>query len=411
MRPPERSRYPPRPGTTPARSPEHRAREVGRHLSRHQVAGAHPAPSGPLAERDPGARLPARRREHLHPLERLHHAPGRERFGPLERGDERLADVVAVDRHDVFGSATVDLGEAVEEALPHLVALVVLLEADPAEMGTEDLVVHVAVLPRRPHEPRRVPAERGQRVVHPHHAQAEPPVHDRVGRARVHRADDLRRVDAALRDRRLAHDADAFDPARLAERRQVLLADQRTLMTHRDGREAALTEDAGDHVGLVGQRAVPEREGPLTVPLVGTAPADGRHLEPVLDRLAQRHRALRDHRPEHAEAPFVDQLAVGVDHRLDRAAGQALALPDHELHRTVEPPGRDRVVEREAGRLEEVVADVPGRRSREHEVDQHPDLDRCDLVGDSHDVPLGATALKGLHLSCAATARWGKDDA
>ena len=65
-------------------SPEDRAREVGCHFSGDEVPRAHPSAPGPLAERDPRARLTTRGRHHLDPLQRLHDASRRQRLGPLE---------------------------------------------------------------------------------------------------------------------------------------------------------------------------------------------------------------------------------------------------------------------------------------------------------------------------------------
>src|SRR6476469_524616 len=104
---------------------------VGVELARHQVARAHPAPPGPLAEREVGPRGARRRRHHLHPLERLLDATGRQGMGVGERVEEHGGEVAVHHRRAVLRATTGRGFEAVEELLPHRVALVVLVEASP----------------------------------------------------------------------------------------------------------------------------------------------------------------------------------------------------------------------------------------------------------------------------------------
>jgi hypothetical protein len=139
-----------------------------------------------------------------------------------------------------------------------------------------------------------------------------------------------------------------------------------------------------DEAGLVGHRTVGQSERPFTEPVVGAADADGWHLEPLLDLGLQGDRVLGDVRTEHGEAPFVDELAVGVDHRLHRAAGQPFHLSRHELDRTVEHALLEPVVEDELERQEHVLADVALRRRRNHHVRQDAELDRRCVPPDCH---------------------------
>src|SRR5699024_10960698 len=48
---------------------EMRGNAVGIELAGHQITGAHPGPTGPIAERDPGSRCTGGGGQHLHPLE------------------------------------------------------------------------------------------------------------------------------------------------------------------------------------------------------------------------------------------------------------------------------------------------------------------------------------------------------
>ena len=148
-----------------------------------------------------------------------------------------------------------------------------------------------------------------------------------------------------LRDRRLRDDANALAATSSSQVLQIALADQVLLDEDADLAEAAFGDEVGQEDRLIGHRPLREGERPLAQPVVGPGDADGRHLEPFLDRLAGRHAVVGDVRSEHRETALVDQLAVGVDHRFDRTLGQAFDLAINHLHRTVHQALLHRLVE------------------------------------------------------------------
>ena len=95
----------------------------------------------------------------------------------------------------------------------------------------------------------------------------------------------------------------------------------------------ALGEQIRPEDRLVGQRSLRERERPLAQPVVGAGHAERRNPEALLDRLAGRHAVVGDVRAEDREAALVDELAVGVDDRLDRSLRQPLDLAEDDLDR------------------------------------------------------------------------------
>src|SRR5262249_16672768 len=114
------------------------------------------------------------------------------------------------------------------------------------------------------------------------------------------------------------------------------LACQRLLDERADLGGPALGQQVRPEDRFVGHRPHRQRKRPLTQPVVAAGHADRRHLETLLDRLTRRDRVIGDGRAEHCEAAFVDELAVGVDHRLHRPLRQALYLAEDDLHRAVD---------------------------------------------------------------------------
>ena len=82
-------------------------------------------------------------------------------------------------------------------------------------------------------------------------------------------------------------------------------------------------------------------------------------LEALLDRLACRHAVVGDAPAEHREAALVDELAVGVDHRLDRSLRQPLDLPVDDLDRPVDQPLLQASSNTSSKGLDQVVAASP----------------------------------------------------
>jgi hypothetical protein len=98
-------------------------------------------------------------------------------------------------------------------------------------------------------------------------------------------------------------------------------------------------------------------------------------VEPLLDRLLAGDHVVGDGRTEHGQAPLVDQLAVGVDDRLDRALGQALDLFEDDLDRAVDHPLLQALLEHELEGLGEIGPHVRRKAVRQDEVEQVPQLD------------------------------------
>ena len=188
------------------------------------------------------------------------------------------------------------------------------------------------VLERGAHEAGRIPVERLERRVDEHDAEAEAAVHER-GRLRVvHACGPHRPMSCAVwAIRSSATMRMPCVAARAAEALDVGLADQRLLDEDADLGVPALGDQVRPEDRLVGHRALREREGPLAQPVVGAGDADRRNVEALLDRLARRDGVVGDARAEDGEAALVDELAVGVDHRLDRSLRKSLDLAEHDL--------------------------------------------------------------------------------
>ena len=91
--------------------------------------------------------------------------------------------------------------------------------------------------------------------------------------------------------------------------------------------------------------------------------------------------------PNTGEAAFVDQLAVGVDDRLDRALRQALDLAEDDLDRPVDHPPLEPVGEDQLERARQIEALRLREPVRQHEVEQVAELDRLGLALVAHAVP------------------------
>ena len=154
-----------------------------------------------------------------------------------------------------------------------------------------------------------------------------------------------------------------------------------------------LDEKVGPEDGLVSHRPHGQGERPLAQPLLAARDADGRDTEAFLDGLTGGDAVVGDGGPENDEAAFVDQLTVGVDHRLDGPLGQAFDLAEHDLHRTVEQAPLETLLEDQLEGQHQVVARFLGISLRELEVEQVADLDRFGGTDVGHRPPLScATA-------------------
>ena len=208
------------------------------------------------------------------------------------------------------------------------------------------------------------------------YSEAEAAVHDRGGLGLVQSAHRLGDVLGRLRDRRLGHDSEALARARAPEVPEIALADQRLLDEHADLGMAVLGEQVRPEDRLVGHRAHRERERPFAQPLFAPGDTDRWHTEALFDRLACRHGVVRDVRSEDEDAAFVDELAEGVDHRLDASLRKALDLPVHDLNGPVDDLLLQPLVEHQLERQGEVVAQLLRIVGREPEIHQVTDLDR-----------------------------------
>src|SRR5262249_3156890 len=131
---------------------------------------------------------------------------------------------------------------------------------------------------------------------------------------------------------------------------EIALAHQRLLDEDADRGVSALRKELRPEDGFVGQRAHWKREGPLAQPVLGTGHADRRNTKALLDRLTRRDGVVGDARTEDGKAAFVDELAVGVDHRLDRSLRKPFDLTERDLHGPVDDPVLHAFVEHELER-------------------------------------------------------------
>src|SRR4051812_4890674 len=112
---------------------EMRVDAVGVQFSGHQVSGAHPRATRPFAQGDTGSRGARGGGQHLDALQCLFDAAWAQRVGIGECAHQGGGDVPVHDCHTERGAtAAVLLGIAIEEVLTDRVALVVLIDADPA---------------------------------------------------------------------------------------------------------------------------------------------------------------------------------------------------------------------------------------------------------------------------------------
>ena len=90
--------------------------------------------------------------------------------------------------------------------------------------------------------------------------------------------------------------------------------------------------------GSSAERAHRERERPRPQPRFRARHAHGRHLEPALDLHSRRFpRLIGDERAEDRQAPLIDELAVGIDHRLRPTPwGGLFHLPEDDLDGAVD---------------------------------------------------------------------------
>ena len=272
---------------------------------------------------------------------------------------------------------------AVKEILSDRIALVVLIDPDPAHERVPHDRVDPRVLERGGGEARRIPVQSLQRRVDEDDAETEAEVNDRLGFRFVQRAHRLIDVLRGLRDRGLRNDANALAATRTTQILHIGLTDQVLLDKNADLGEAPLGHQVGDEDRFVGQRTLRKGERPLAEPVIGAGDADRRHLEALLDSLARRHTVVGDVRPEHHKTPFVDELPIGVDDRLDRPFRQALHLAIDHLHGPVQHALFDRLGEDKVEGLSEGGEQILRKPWRQCEVHQVADLDRlcCALVG------------------------------
>ena len=103
-----------------------------------------------------------------------------------------------------------------------------------------------------------------------------------------------------------------------------------------DGRVPVLCEQLRPEDRLVRHRTLREAERPLAQPVFRARDGDRRDAKALLDRLSRRDAVVGDGGPEDRQTAFVDQLAVGVDHRLRGTLRQAFDLAEDDLDGTVD---------------------------------------------------------------------------
>src|SRR5262249_4165236 len=79
---------------------------------------------------------------------------------------------------------------------------------------------------------------------------------------------------------------------------------------------------------------------------------------------------------EDGKAAFVDELAVGVDHGLDRSLRKSFDLAENDLHGAVDDPLLQAFVEYELEGLSQVVTHLLREVLRQPKVEEGPELDR-----------------------------------
>ena len=221
-----------------------------------------------------------------------------------------------------------------------------------------------------------------QRRVDEDDAEAEAAVHERLGLRLVQLAHGLdRRPARSGRSRSSATMRMPLRAARLPEVRQVALADQRLLDQHADLGVPALGQQVGPEDRLVGHRAL--RNENVHSPSQSSEPvtliAGTRKRSSIASRVGTQLSVMR--RAEDGEAALVDELAVRVDHRLDRPLRQALDLAEDDLDRR----GRCTPCSSPSSKTSSKVCVKSsrissGKPSRQPEVEQVAELDRLGVL-------------------------------
>ncbi len=267
----------------------------------------------------PGAPLAAG--QHLHPLQRLLHARGRQRVRVGERVQQHGGEVAVHHRHAVLRAATVrrfELGRGTAGRRGC---------ARRTGRGRSSRAIAFQISSLIHAFWNAVPMKRGGS--HPSAASAgftkttpkpKPQCTSASGSASCSRRDRGGHVLRGLRDPLLGDDPDARVGARLAEVADV--ATRRSATARRARRPSCARPCAISCAQKIGSSVIdPCGSANVHSPSQSSVPvdADRRHLEALLDLLARRHRVVGDGRTEHRQAALVDELAVRVDHRLDRA--------------------------------------------------------------------------------------------
>ena len=92
----------------------------------------------------------------------------------ISEGVEKDRGEISVyERQHPFGPTTVGRFELVEELLPHWIALVVLVDADPAKHRVPHGLVEPGVLESRTHDSSRIPLHRLKHSVDVEHTETE----------------------------------------------------------------------------------------------------------------------------------------------------------------------------------------------------------------------------------------------
>src|SRR5437763_923853 len=145
----------------------------------------------------------------------------------ISEGVEQHRGQIAIHhRHAELRTPPVGLLVLVEEALPHRVGLVVLIDSGPTEDGVPHGLVDPGVLERRSQEARRIPAELCEDAVHLEQPEAEAAVHEGRDLRLLQRADVLGDVLRGLGDPLLEGDADTAGGSGLAKAADVGVPDQ-----------------------------------------------------------------------------------------------------------------------------------------------------------------------------------------
>ena len=175
-------------------------------------------------------------------------------------------------------------------------------------------------------------------------------VHERVRVDLPQVVEVLRQVLRTLRHRLDRRDAHTAPAALHPEVPEVLLTVRRDLAQDGNPPMAVLDQPRHHQCRVTPDVAVAEPEAIVALQSLRSGPRDQRHLQLVRQR-RDRDRVVGAVRPRDTDATLVDQVLETVGRVLRRSVRQAVFGVEHELVRTVQQAGLDRLVERQAVNL------------------------------------------------------------